>query len=55
LWLAAAALAGCAPARDGAQFTSITQTLGPPRPGQARVVVMRDKGYGAVSSIMDTQ
>jgi hypothetical protein len=45
LWLAAAVLAGCAPTRDGAQFASITQTLGPPKAGQARIVVMRDKAF----------
>ena len=42
--LAAALLGACAPTRDGAQFASITQTLGPPKAGQARIVVMRDKG-----------
>jgi hypothetical protein len=49
LWLAAAVLAGCAaPTRDGAQFASITQTLGPPKAGQARIVIMRDKAFAGL-------
>jgi len=45
---AAAMLAGCAATRDGAQFASITQTLGPPKAGHARIVVMRDKGFAGL-------
>jgi Protein of unknown function (DUF2846) len=49
--IAAAALAGCAAGRDGAEFASITQTLGAPKSGQARIVVMREKGFtGLVDS-----
>ncbi len=49
--IAAAALAGCASGRDGAEFASITQTLGAPKSGQARIVVMREKGFtGLVDS-----
>jgi hypothetical protein len=46
--VAAAMLAGCAPTRDGAQFTSVAQSVGPPKAGQARIVVMRDKGFGGL-------
>jgi hypothetical protein len=47
--MAAAVLAGCAaPMRDGAQFATVTQTLGPPKAGQARIVVLRDKGFGGL-------
>jgi hypothetical protein len=46
--IAAAALAGCMAARDGAEFGSITQTLGPPKAGHARLVVMRDKGFAGL-------
>jgi hypothetical protein len=46
--IAAAALAGCTAARDGAEFASITQTLGPPKAGHARIVVMRDKGFAGL-------
>jgi hypothetical protein len=41
-------LAGCAATREGAEFASVTRTLGPPKPGHARVVVMRDKGFGGL-------
>jgi hypothetical protein len=41
-------LAGCAPTREGAQFTSIAQTLGPPKAGHARIVVLRDKGFAGL-------
>ena len=34
--------------RDGAQFTSVSQTLGPPKAGQARIVILRDKGFGGL-------
>ncbi len=46
--IAAAALAGCAAGRDGAEFASITLTLGAPKPGHARIVVMREKGYAGL-------
>jgi hypothetical protein len=48
LWVAAAILAGCAPTRDGAQFTSVLQTVGPPKPGLARIVVLRPRGFGGL-------
>jgi hypothetical protein len=46
--IAAAALAGCTAARNGAEFASITQTLGAPKAGHARIVVMRDKGFAGL-------
>jgi hypothetical protein len=48
LLIAAAMLFGCAPTREGAQFASISQTLGPPKAGQARIVVLRDKGFAGL-------
>lgn len=48
LLLAAAVLFGCAPTRDGAQFASVTRTLGPPKAGHARIVVLRDKGFAGL-------
>jgi len=41
-------LAGCAATREGAEFASVTRTLGPPKPGHARIVVMRDKGFAGL-------
>jgi len=46
-FLAAAALAGCAVAREGATLTSV----GPLRPGQARVVVFRPPGNGGLLDV----
>jgi hypothetical protein len=48
LWVAAAVLLGCAPTREGAQFTAISQTVGPPKAGQSRIVVLRDKGFAGL-------
>ena len=48
LWLAAIMLAGCAATRDGAEFASVAHTLGPPKPGHARIVIMREKGFGGL-------
>jgi hypothetical protein len=45
--VAAAAIAGCAPMRTGATLDAIA----PPKPGVARVFVLRDKSFG---NIIDT-
>jgi hypothetical protein len=42
----ACALAGCTSERTGLDFAALSQKVGPPKPGQARVVVMREKGLG---------
>jgi hypothetical protein len=34
--------------RDGTDFAALTQKIGPPKAGQARVVVFREKGYGGL-------
>jgi hypothetical protein len=39
---------GCATTRNGADFTSMSQRIGPPKPGLARVVVFREKAYGGL-------
>jgi hypothetical protein len=44
----AGVLAGCAATRDGAEYASVSQTLGPPKSGQTRVVVLRDKGFAGL-------
>ena len=49
LFLTVAVISGCAaPARNGASFTAASQTLGPPKAGNARIVVFRDKGYAGL-------
>jgi hypothetical protein len=42
------ALFGCAATREGFDFGSVSQTAGAPKNGQARVVVMWEKGYGGL-------
>lgn len=49
LSVAAVLLSGCAVERTGADFAAVTQKVGPPRAGQARIVVMREKGYGGIT------
>lgn len=39
---------GCAYNRDGADFVSLSHTLGPPKPGYARLVVLREKAYAGL-------
>jgi hypothetical protein len=46
--LAAATVSGCATARDGATLASVAQTMGPPKAGQARIVVFRPPGYSGL-------
>jgi Protein of unknown function (DUF2846) len=50
LSLAAVTLVGCAATeRTGTDFAGMIQKLGPPRAGQARVVVLREKAYGGIT------
>ena len=48
LSLAAVSLLGCASERTGADFAAMTQKVGPPRAGQARIVVLREKGFSGI-------
>jgi len=41
-------VSGCATTRDGASYSAFAQKVGLPRPGTARVVIMRDKGYAGL-------
>jgi hypothetical protein len=48
-WLVAAlVVSGCVTERDGLDFTALSQKVGPPRPGLARIVVFREKAYGGL-------
>jgi len=43
------ALTACSgPARTGATFEGLTKSVGTPKSGQARVVVLRDEGFGGI-------
>jgi hypothetical protein len=45
---AALILAGCVTERSGADYAGMLQKVGPPRAGQARIVVLREKAYGGI-------
>jgi hypothetical protein len=49
LLVAAVLLSGCETTRNGLDYSSILQKVGPPRAGQARVIVLREKGYGGIA------
>jgi hypothetical protein len=48
LSLVAVVLAGCVTERSGLDYVSMSQKIGPPRAGQARIVVFREKGYAGI-------
>jgi hypothetical protein len=48
LSLAAVSLLGCASERTGADYAEMTQKISPPRAGQARIVVLREKGFSGI-------
>src|SRR3979409_2348472 len=41
-------LSGCAGTRTGADYAAVAQKVGPPRPGQSRVVILEPKASGAL-------
>jgi hypothetical protein len=41
-------LCGCETQRDGLDYTAIARKVGPPKAGHARIVVLREKGYGGI-------
>jgi uncharacterized protein DUF2846 len=51
LSIVAIVISGCATARNGPDFTSLSQKIGPPKPGQARIVVFRERRHGALDDI----
>jgi hypothetical protein len=42
-------ISGCVTERDGTDFAALAQKVGPPKAGQARIVVFREKGYGGLA------
>ena len=48
LSIVAVTVSGCVTERSGADFVSMSQKIGPPKAGQARIVVFREKGYGGI-------
>lgn len=49
LMIAAVLLTGCETARSGLDYSETLQKIGPPKAGQARIVVLREKGYGGLA------
>jgi hypothetical protein len=45
----ACGVSGCVTERDGLDFAGLSQKVGPPKPGQARIVVFREQGFGGIS------
>jgi hypothetical protein len=54
--IAAVFLSGCASERTGFDFAGVMQRLGPPRPGQSRIVVLQEKtGFSTNYCICDVK
>jgi hypothetical protein len=49
LLIAAVLLCGCETERNGLDYSAMTQKVGPPRPGQTRIVVLREKAYAGLA------
>lgn len=41
-------VAGCVTERSGVDFSGMSQKIGPPKAGHARIVVFREKGYAGI-------
>jgi hypothetical protein len=48
LLTAAVLLCGCETVRNGLDYSTMMQKVGPPRPGQSRIVVLREKAYAGI-------
>ncbi len=49
LLIVAALLCGCETARNGLDYSAMMQKVGPPRAGQSRIVVLREKAYAGIA------
>ena len=49
LSIAATLLSGCVTERSGLDYVAMSQKIGPPKAGQARIVVYREKGYAGLA------
>jgi hypothetical protein len=48
LAVVAVLLCGCETERNGLDYSAVMRKVGPPKAGQARIVVLREKGYGGI-------
>jgi hypothetical protein len=46
--IVAVLLGGCETERNGLDYSAMSRKLGPPRAGQSRIVVLREKGFGGI-------
>jgi len=53
--LAAALLAGCVSDRVGFDYATVIQKVGPPKPGQSRIVLISEKVSGLDSAVCDVK
>jgi hypothetical protein len=53
--LVAVFLSGCASERAGFEYAGVMQKVGPPRPGQSRIVVLQEKGNGLTGTACDVK
>lgn len=49
LWIATVLLVGCVTERTGADYAAMTQKVGSPRAGQARIVLLREKAFSGIA------
>ena len=49
LSVVAVLLCGCETERNGLDYAAMAQKVGPPRPGQSRIVILREKGYAGLT------
>jgi hypothetical protein len=47
--IVAVLLCGCETERNGLDYSGMMQKVGPPKAGQARIVVLREKGYAGLT------
>lgn len=47
--VAAVLLSGCETERSGLDYSGMMQKIGPPKAGQSRIVVLREKGYAGLT------
>ena len=55
LSIVAVIISGCVTANNGADFASLSQKIGAPKPGQARIVVFREQAYGLIDPGVDVK
>jgi Protein of unknown function (DUF2846) len=55
LSIVAVGISGCVTAKNGADFASLSQKIGAPKSGQARIVVFREPAHGLIDPGVDVK